>query len=580
MKSKVLRDDAIREDWSVLDEMRHRMEREIPRLWAQSYLLTESGQPLDFTDRPWLKKIYDDPHPRITVQKAAQVGLTTWAYVRALHRAAVHGDTVIYTLPTDGNAREFVSARINRIIDNSPYLRKLLGRIDARSVSRRRPIDNTQLKLIGPGTIYFKGTRTGHGAISVPANMLVHDEIDYSNPDTLEMYTHRLDAMPAAERQICELSTPTVFDYGINAKYEDSDRREWLVRCESCGWQGPLDYWVHTQGHLTYLRCTNCDGNLDPRCGDWVAAHPGKDVHGYHVSRLMLAVPERSDILMDLHNKRNRVLHSWHFHRMDLGLPSEDGALRITREQLLEACFAESYSMSLAPEPGTHAYYMGVDQGDTLTVVIARADHARDGSRLRIVSLKRLRDTARGSGAWKTVAEDIRKFQIRICVIDGNPNSANVHDLARDFPGRVLACYYKENQRTEVTEGTEVSSWANKGTGWPAQKLDATSHVDITVDRTETLDRTYDGLLSGRYSLPGQPTHPDVDEFIRHCLNNVRRPEERADGTLVNRWVKKGANDYFHALNYLRLAVAEDERRRARAPIQAPPTILGFTPHS
>jgi phage terminase large subunit GpA-like protein len=123
--------------------------------------------------------------------------------------------------------------------------------------------------------LYIRGTQTMQGAISVPAKCLIHDEVDFSVPEVLEMYRHRLDAVPHDERKILEFSTPTVTGYGISARYEHGDGQEWLVRCGGCDWWGPLDYEAHTGGELLYLRCTQCGGTLDPRNGEWVAAHRG-----------------------------------------------------------------------------------------------------------------------------------------------------------------------------------------------------------------------------------------------------------------------------------------------------------------
>ena len=78
---------------SVLDLLRNALEQYNPRLWTERNISTERGKPLEFANRPWLKQIYDDHHPRITVQKAAQIGATMWAFTQAVYEAAVHGRT-------------------------------------------------------------------------------------------------------------------------------------------------------------------------------------------------------------------------------------------------------------------------------------------------------------------------------------------------------------------------------------------------------------------------------------------------------------------------------------------------------
>lgn len=558
-------------------QMSAAMQAKYLRLWAQTNMSTEMGQPLDFTGRPWLKDLWDDLHPHIVVQKAAQVGITTWAIAKALHQAGVPGKTVIFTLPTEEDIQDFVSGRLDKIIDLSPQLQQLAGRTGV--VGRRRPVDNTEVKHVGRGSIYFRGTQSERAALSVPAHVLIHDEVDRSQPEKLEMYAHRLDALPPGERQIYLASTPTVAGYGVSAHYDASDAKQWLVRCTGpgCDWWGQLDYYEHTEGHLNYLRCSNCGTPLDPLNGEWVAQHPDRSsrVHGYQISRLMLALPGRTDVLEDLHARRESARYKRHFENMDLGIVSSEGASSVSREQILGACFVEGYTIEMGPMLGAAPYYMGVDQGDTLTVLVGRSDAQRDGGRLRVLYMGQLRDPQRGSGAWQEVARLMQAFRVRMCVVDANPNSASAHDLARQFPGRVLTCYYKEGQRAEVVEASDVRRRAEEGQGG---QLPKTERVDITVERTETLDRTVEELIGGRVLLPGPHTRPEVEEFMRHCTNNVRRAEEDKDGMPTYRWVRTGPNDYFHALNYLRLAKEENDRLSALNPVILAPVVVHGVP--
>lgn len=570
---------------STLGWIKDALERYNPRIWAERHILNERGKPLEFSDRPWLKQIYDDPHPRIVAQKPAQVGITTWGLVRALHQVAMHAKTAIFTMPTQDDARIFVTGRVNRMIDSSPMLRQLTQKSGKQQ--GHRPADSAEIKHVGEGTIYFRGTMREGAALSIPADVLFHDEVDRSDPETLEMYAHRLDALQFEQRQIYQFSTPTVPNFGISALYEASDSRQWLVRCltPGCKWQGPLDYWEHTDGQLLYLRCTGCGKALNPLNGEWVAAHPERSsaTHGYLVSRLFMALPDQPGELQGLHAARTSAYFQRHFFNMVLGMPSTEGTTSITREQILGSCFTETYDMLSAPEYTTGPYFMGVDQGDTLTVLIGRLDPYRDGGRIRIVYMVRLRDPSRGSGTWTHVAELMNLFQIRMCVVDGQPNSANAHDLARDFPGRVLNCYYTERPKTEISLAADVTRRATAAPSYnDNQPLPSTSRTDITVNRTETLDRTAADLVQGKFLLPSPPSLPDVIEFMRHCENNVRRPVEGKDGVPINRWERTGPNDYFHALNYLRLAAEQGDHLSQLGPTLYAPaiSILGARPGS
>lgn len=541
-------------------------ERVFMRLWAEKHVNTETGKPLDFGERPWLKEIWDDPHPRTVGEKSAQMGWTMLAITKACHRAGVHGETVIYTMPGKDDARDLVSGRIDKIIDQSAELRRLAGR--GVKFGRRKPSDNTELKHMGQGVIYFRGTKGATGALAVPAQCLIHDEVDASNQEALDTYDSRLENVdPPSARQKHQFSTPTYPGVGIDALYEKSTQHSWLIRCERCGWEGPPAYWDMTDGHLPYLKCpdTACGAPLNPLTGRFVARHPDRDVHGYHISRLLTCTPQRPDRMLAIHERRHNVEYEYLFDNMVLGEPSKKGTTEVDTEGVKAVAWKVGHSSAEGATLFGGAHFMGVDQGDTLTVMVGLVDWQSPGQ-VRVVYRNRLRDPERGSGAWTDVARLMESFQVKMCVVDANPNSASAHDLAKDrrFKGRVLCCYYGEGMRTEIVEASDVRKRADAtqaGGTRQGSDIDATERVDITVDRTQSLDRTAADIKSGVFQYPDRPDDPENREMLQHFAHNIRGPEKAADGNIIYRWVRRGgANDYFHANNYLRVAIEEGMR--------------------
>jgi hypothetical protein len=569
--------------WDDLPTAQLAIERTFPRKWAERNLLTEKGQPLDFNARHWQRQMWDDTHPRQVSQKPSQIGETLRHVVHTLHKASVLGKTCIYTMPTDGEAAKLVTGRVDRIIDSSPYLREKAGR--AGSQGRRKPTDNTEQKQFGVGTIYFDGCRGRVGALSIPADATYHDEVDFSDPETLEMFRKRLNALPVEAREAHYFSTPTVDNWGINKLWRESDARRWLVRCAACSWWGPLDYWEQTEGHLLYLKCPNsrCGKPLDPTLGEWVAQHPGRsgDVHGYELVRVMLALPGQPQFLASLHEERQRSIYPWHFDNMELGVTSKAGTSSIDVERVKRVAFTEPYGRAEGAELGAGGYFMGVDQGGTLTVLVGRADPKREGfdeegkPRIRVLWQGRLAEAQKEEEAWDRLPELMERFRVELCVVDANPDGAMSHRFARRFPGRVLCCYYKEGQRTEVQTPSDVERRAQ---GEVRGSVQTTERVDISVERTESLDNTAKAVQNGGFLLPGSPSDLENREFLAHLAANVSRPQLSEDG-VVYRWERTGTNDYFHALNYLRVAMQEGTRLGAQQPRRvAPPVVLGATP--
>ena len=575
-----LNPQALQERLRADERLQAAYEHWFPRLWAQRYMLNEKGQPIEFTGRPGMQAIWDDLHPNTAVQKPTQVGATIMLYTRAIHAAAVQGKVCIYTMPTDDDARRLVTGRIDRVIDRSDLVSRLAGREGgAGGWGRRKPTDNTEQKQLGEGTVYFDGTRGRTGALSVPADQLYHDEVDHSDQETLEMYRRRTDALPASERVTHQASTPTAEGVGINALFQDSTAAEWLVRCEHCSWEGPLDYYVHTDGRLLYLKCprSDCGKPLNPVNGRWVEAHPGHSRHGYHIVRMMFALPGDVDFLRAIHDEMARSIYTWHADNMVLGVTSKQGTSGLDIELIKRVAFTEPYSHSQAAEPGAGPYYMGVDQGGKLTMGIIRCDRRREGERTRLVHFEEERDPSKADGGWERAAELMDLFGVELCVVDAGPDSASAHRFAKRFPGRVLCCRFTEGQTTEVRTAADVEKRAE---GSVRGRLDATERFDITVERTQSLDNTAHELHSGLWMLPSPVQALDMQEFLRQLSNNVRSPELKADGTATYRWNKKGgANDYFFMANYARLAREEGMRlRRQVKSVVVPMDIVTATP--
>ena len=81
------------------------------------------GAPLQLP--PAQRDLHADPHPFIVIQKAAQVGISEYLINTALWAAACgHGGrgTAIYFMPTESGIRDFVAARVEPAIAQSPTL--------------------------------------------------------------------------------------------------------------------------------------------------------------------------------------------------------------------------------------------------------------------------------------------------------------------------------------------------------------------------------------------------------------------------------------------------------------------------
>src|SRR5437867_6719352 len=129
------------------------------------------GRPFTFGGHAYLRGIYDDTSPHVVLMKAAQIGGTVWAVLRSLH-ACLSGLNVIYLFPTRTDVLEFSKSRVGPLIEDNPFLAKNM-----------RDTDTAGLKRIGSAHLYLRGMQSALGLKSVPADMIVFDELNEATPD-------------------------------------------------------------------------------------------------------------------------------------------------------------------------------------------------------------------------------------------------------------------------------------------------------------------------------------------------------------------------------------------------------------
>ncbi|MCH6590974.1 MAG: phage terminase large subunit family protein, partial [Proteobacteria bacterium] len=158
------------------------------------------GRPFRFEGHAYLKAIYDDTAPHIVLSKAAQIGGTTWAILKAFHACAM-GLNVMYFFPTRTDVLEFSKSRVGPLLADNPFLSRLM-----------KDTDTAGLKRIGSAYLYLRGMQSTVGMKSVPADMLVFDELDEATPDAKSLAKERL--AHSDYRRVVELSNPSLPNYG------------------------------------------------------------------------------------------------------------------------------------------------------------------------------------------------------------------------------------------------------------------------------------------------------------------------------------------------------------------------------
>lgn len=466
-----------------------------------------------FERHEYLEEPYRNEHPTQVEMKSTQMGNTTRAVLRMLFWGIyLKFVGVLYLFPTKGGSGDFAASRIDPLVEKNIFLSEQM-----------RSTDSKGLKRFAGCNLIFRGTRTEEGLRSDPCDGVIFDEFDLM-PDWAE---------EAAEGRLGHsdykymhfLSNPTLPDWGIDAKFQMSDQRYWLLKCSKCGeytcmedhWASkpgePPDCLVEWKGEVVRL-CMNCrDAVLDPALGQWVAKRPDiTDICGYHYSQLWSQFHDPEKMLKAY--RTTKRLDRYYNYR--LGFPYVDAANRLSIEEVKKRCGTEGIASS-----SRGPCYMGIDQGKGLHVVIG----SRNSN--RVVHIGEYQD-------FEELDDLMEQFNVQCCVIDGMPETREARRFAKRHKGKVFLCWYSEQMKGEVA--------------WDEEKR------IVTINRTESLDASHIAIRKDECGLP-RLCEP-MKSFAAHCHNTAKAlHEDEKTGAKTYRWFKLGADHYRHAFNYFWMAI-------------------------
>lgn len=521
-------------------------------------------KPFDLRLHPFLVEIYQAQAKRLVVYKASQMGASEYLVSYSLHAADQRQATVLYIFPTDTHVSDFSSARFGPAIEASDYLDGIV--LAGNAAGGQRGADRVTLKRVRDRFLYFRGGKvTTYGQApqlkSIDADVVIFDEWDEMDPRAPAIGRKRLGhSMIGEERAV---STPTYPGRGIHAEWMESDQRLWHVRCEGCGERQPLTIdsivrewdslgrpvgWnggplpgpprsgeganasppLATEGRIeggAWCACRRCGKRLDHLGpGEWVATWPGREVAGFHLTKLFSHQADLLAIVQGLQTtdetKRREAFNQ------DLGEPYTPKGGQLT-DELLDACRRE---YGPGPAPGRPAW-MGVDVGKVLNVVIRGEREGDRGERRQLLAAE--------VESFEEVGRLMKRFNVRTTVIDALPETRQARAFQAEFgPGRVWLAYYV-NQVT----GTKHASPAV----WNEEQ------GVVNLDRTRTLDQMLAEIYAETHTLPANAQ--GVENYYTQMKAPVRILETRANGEKVPKYVESGADHYAHAENYCRVAM-------------------------
>lgn len=494
-----------------------------------------------FKGHPWLWEMHNTDCELMVGKKAAQMGFTEWALNTTFYNIDVKKNSVLYVLPSESDASDFSAGRFDPALELSPHLSKMFS-----------DVKNVALKRAGAATLYVRGSRSRSKLKSIPVPLIVLDELEEMDQDNIPLVRERSSGQEF--RQLLEISTPTRENAGIDKEFKKTTQEEYFFKCPSCSKMTNLTFpecLVITAEKATdprildsHLICKECSVVLPhatksewlahDRC-QWVPKFADRLGRGFHISQLYSTKLPPHELAISFLNSRYDVSEEQEFFNSKLGECHLVEGAQVTQEQL-DQC--KGKFQKYRSFEGGRIVTMGVDVGHKVLHVEIDGWAFPDGIRSPEVNV-----VARPQLLWEGRVHEffelddlMRKFKVRFCVIDSQPDRRNAKEFALRFYGRVKLCNYGSS----VT-GKDIHL-----------SKDDTNEPMVTVDRTSWLD-----LSLGRFRAKTIMIPYDVsEEYQKNIKAPARIYRKDANGNQVGRYEEGDDPDHFaHSRNYAEIAL-------------------------
>jgi len=427
---------------------------------VQEGIVDEKGEPFSFIDRPFLLDILCDWNPTIVLTACAQVGKSVTFSIKSLFAIKYLRFNAIYTMSSDDDVREFVSSKMNKIIQANYH--EFEG----------METDNIERKQLNDRFIFFKGTNSKTAAISTTADLLIHDEISRSDQSAIETYKSRTKASQYKGRWM--FSNPGTERDELDIQFHKSDQKEWTITCPHCKDQHFLQWPESIDMERKIYICRACTEPISDdvrRQGKWVAQNPGSKTSGYHISHLMCPWITPEEIIEDSEGDPA------YFNNFVLGKSYSPGDLSVTKTTILDLWTPRDLNT-------TGNIFLGIDVGNIKHYVVR--------SELGLIKIGRITKDSEIDDIiafWKPTAG----------VIDAMPDNTLSKYLIDKYPFMKMSFFQENNNNPQTIV------WWGEGD----RKGIVYSHRDRILDKHLT------GMIEGKHSI-GLKADKEFMLYVKH----------------------------------------------------------------
>ena len=536
----------------VAERLRMRLNREEGLKNLSQVVLDHAyveGKKFSFKDHEYQIEIMNDTRQRIGVRKCSQVGLSELMIQKTLAVMTVMPNIrIIFTLPTKEMANEFSKDRFDGAIMASDHYTAMVKAGD----------NSAGYKRIADSSLYIRGTFGAKAAISIPAEMLMSDELDFSNEAVIGKLNSRIRHAQTEDEHgnrgyRYRFSTPTVHGFGIDLDFNAGDQRYYMCKCERCetwvlpdfatdlvvpGFDDKMINFGREHLHsdkiditTAWMKCPCCGKDLwpslmQPERRSWVAKRPDVWDHSYQVAPW--DVPKYNTPPAVMKQVADYPLKS-DFYNFVIGLPHSDNENTFNTEQTHKDRFCTVALWIYMNHVLTASTVGGMDVGKTLHLTVK----TRVSGGWHVIWMEKIRNTPEDPAIQKVIDRyDFYRMQ-KLC-IDAGPDISLVNALVMAREGIKAVVYVQMNRSVVPVEEK------NCGTV-------------INADRTKTLKLLLEAHNSGNLWYPYKDELKE--ELYQHLKTTKKIREKNSQDEWVERFVKSDDNDHWvHSLNYANIA--------------------------
>lgn len=504
--------------------------------WAEAYRVM--GQPFpgkwSFKHHPWAREMHDCEAEMMIGQKGAQLCFTEVALNKSFYNIDVHGNSVVYVLPTSTpDASNFSTSRFDPALELSPHLTNLFSNVK-----------NIGHKRAGSANLFLRGSRSRNQLKSIPVSFAAIDEVDEMVQQNIPLIFERMSGQ--LQQQSFLLSTPTIEHYGINLYFQQSSQDHFFFPCPHCGRLTDLtfpeclvitaDHWSDPKVYDSYLQCKECKHRLSHEGkheyfgkGQWVSEYTDRMMRGFHVNQLYSATVKPYQIAIAFLKGKENPADEQEFYNSKLGLPHEPEGARLSDSDIRE-CIA-NFAMVGSALP-TQLVTLGADVGRWIHYELTSYSLASYGTDVSLCSEGKLLKAGKVEH-FEELDAKMHDYGVNFAVVDANPERRKALEFAQRFYGRVRLCFY------------------GRGVNGKAITMHSPEQHTMTVDRTSWLDLSLGRIRNRRMKLALDTPH----EYKEHLKNLVRIVDQDSDKNPVAKYMKTGEDHYAHARNYNEIAL-------------------------